>query len=374
MRSVFFAAALAFILLIAPVIPWRPLYSSAADTGLAVGCNSTEGVVSEGRILPGEYSESYFDETTKLLAYFSCSDTDGRTLQMAIVSPWEGWVGLLLQASETWNGDMNVVRVSYERGIGPRSYDGYFESASNTERMDVDWGGMTDVYDLTAESNDGVTVYEFAVPLTSDDIFDSHMTGDGFLYFQLAYSGVDVDFKSEASGTSPLNMIQISTQYFPKVWSELQFLPLEGSHERTGTEVLFLLRNDRGFSVPNAMVHVFMKAAFGFAELGVVMTNSQGVARAVLEPRGTGTYLVGAAFEGGQGLLASVVWMTLVLEDTGRALPIVDSGHIALSLVFLGVAGVWLVYAYALVLAHLATARSRGDLRPTRQQELRKWR
>ncbi|MFQ5838934.1 MAG: hypothetical protein ACE5HJ_09195 [Thermoplasmata archaeon] len=341
--------------------PWAPVETAVAAPNTVIHCSSATRVVQDGVITQGEYSGSYFDTTTKVLVYFDCEGTTNRTLHVAMVSPWKGWVGLLLQASEVWNGDMNVVRVSLGEGITPAFFDGYLNSTSGRELEDVQQGGTNDVHHLAAVRTDEITVYEFALPLSSSDTYDSQLSGNGPFYFQLEYNAFDVGLQSNATGVSLPQTIETRPNHSHGEWSNLELSLSVKDNPSIETQILLVLRNLTGFPVSYAPLQVFVRTAFGFMDLGLVVTNAQGVAEVVYAPRGAGKYLVGAAFEGRDGVLASVGWVTLIVDTPNAALPLMHSDNIALSLVFLGVGGVWVAYGYALLLGYLATNRPAKD-------------
>ncbi len=103
---------IAFALLAATPTP-TPLSQNVAATHAGiVACAALENPNSDGVIHPNEYGESYFDGTTKILVYFTCDNSTERLLHVGIVAPEGGWVGLMIQARDVWDGTMNEVRLS----------------------------------------------------------------------------------------------------------------------------------------------------------------------------------------------------------------------------------------------------------------------
>ncbi len=328
--------------------PWSPAPRARATHVGEVECGHSDDHHDEGAISPGEYGESYFDDATKVLIYFSC-DESPRTLHFGVVSPWTGWVGVLLQARDLWNGALNEVRVSYAHGLGhPQAVDGYRQSASAPIALDASLGGSFDVLNLTAEATEVGRVYEFCVPLQSNDTYDNQLSSQGPFYFAIEYNASSPDPGSEPTVTSEPLAIFLGGQ---QAAGTTTFLDLSMSPEVNILEdaaMLVSVRDAAGYPIPGLGIQVFVRTAFGFLTLGPVVTNDQGVAQVSYAARDNGSYFVGAAYPGGSGLLASVAWrlLTVLALDPGG-----DDGWGSVrpveAIIAVVVASVWVSYAYA---------------------------
>ncbi|MEK6986720.1 MAG: hypothetical protein AABX97_01335, partial [Candidatus Thermoplasmatota archaeon] len=123
--------------------PASPLRRANAWHPGAVVCSSAGNATSDGVIAQGEYGDNYFDPATELLVYFGCDNSTERLLNVGIVSPWAGWVGLLVQASDVWDGRVNEVRISVEPPSGAlQTMDAYGNVTAGTTAPDAFLGGM----------------------------------------------------------------------------------------------------------------------------------------------------------------------------------------------------------------------------------------
>ncbi len=132
--------------------------------------------------------------------------------------------------------------------------------------------------------------------------------------------------------------------------------------------MLVALREDRAYPLPSTQVEIFVGTAFGFFDAGPVVTNDQGVAQVPYTPRGSGRFLVGAAYTGGLGLLASVAWRVLTVGSLS------DGGDFQLgfggggtgelrpveALIIVAVTGIFATYAYAFFVVRLSMRKGRA--------------
>lgn len=367
-----FAGLIAVALLVAlPLIPapYAPLQTAAAWHAGAVECAPNGTPVSDGVIGPGEYGEDYFDGATKILVYVGCDNSTQRLLHVGLVSPWSGWVGLLVQASDTWDGFMNEVRISYTPSSGLQVMDAYGNFSAGPTRPDSDLGGSTDVGNATTGTVGAARVYEFSVPLRSLDRFDSRLNASGPYNFDLEYSASDPDLNAPPTAISELHSIVIEPAQAPGAWTTVEFAVAPASLPTQEPTMLVSLRDRNGYPVASVQLEVFVRTAFGFYDVGPVITNEQGVAAVSYAPRDKGTYVVGAAYTGGYGLLASVAWRVLNVGSASQGgdlqVGLVGGGGFELkpveALIVVVVGSVWATYAYAFYVTRRAMRKDRTN-------------
>ncbi len=372
------AAAVLTVLLVAPG-PLSPVQRAAAWHEGAVKCYPQGGPVSDGTIAPGEYGENFFDGATKLLVFVSCDRSPSRLLHVGIVSPWSGWVGFLMQASDVWNGSVNEVRVSYASGA-LQVMDGYGNVSEGMTTPDSALGGSSDVMNATTGTTGAARVYEFTIPLRSSDRYDSQLQSLGPFYFALAYSASEADLTMQATAISEVHPISLETAGTPGGWTDLEFSLAPSSDPREKPTMLVSLRDDRGYPIPSTQVETFVGTAFGFFDAGPVVTNEQGVAQVTYVPRGSGRFLIGAAYTGGLGLLSSVAWRVLTVGSSAEGgdfqLGFGDGGTVELrpveALIVVAVMSVWATYAYAFFVVRLSMRQPRTGA-PSRDKQFSRW-
>ncbi len=284
--------------------------ATATHLGI-VECAEVGNPVSDGTISPGEFDESYFDEMTKILVYFTCDNSTQRELHVGIVAPGDGWVGLEIQARDTWDGTLNEVRLS--RGPSTNAVqieDGLRNMTLGSFESDALLGGSVDVLNVTSGTAGAAAVYEFSVPLRSADPTDSQLTTNGPFYFALENNPMDPDLTSLAMAASELQTFVLDTNLSAGMWTTME-LSLAPAEPTADSRLLLALRDESGYPIPGMTLEAFVETMFGYLELGPVSTNDQGVAEVTYAPRDNGTFLVGAAYAGGGGFLGSVIWKDL---------------------------------------------------------------
>lgn len=368
------AAMLVGLFLYAPT-PLSPTRGAVASHGGTAECFLGATPVSDGVISPGEYGETFFDGVTKILANFHCDDSPERLLHVGLVSPWFGWVGLLVQAVEPMDGYANEIRIGYAPGDGGlRVQDGYRSVADPSGTADILLGGSGDVVNASTGTDGSARVFEFTVPLRSSDPYDSSLNSDGPFYFAFEYNADLVDLDSDATALSSTSFVVegiTSTGAASSV--EMAIVPPAASSPEA--QILLALRDARGYPIASVQLEVFVQTVFGFLDVGPVYANEQGVATASYSPRDAGDYLVGAAYAGGYGILASVAWQTLHVSSEFLGNP--EAADLAPmqpveALVVVVILGVWATYGYAFFVTSqgLRTPRARID---TRDPRLRAW-
>ncbi|MFQ5839066.1 MAG: hypothetical protein ACE5HJ_09860 [Thermoplasmata archaeon] len=365
MRSVTAILLISIILLLSlSVLPGPASISSPAQaTHLGdVRCPANPEPVHDGVLEPGEYSESFFDSKTKILLYFSCPEEANRTMHVAMVSPWEGWTEIRLQATEVWNGDLNVIR-TFVSGSSVEVVDGFVNGTGAGFVDDLSLGGTLDVIQPVGTHASPYHIYELAIPLFSADVYDSQLTSNGSFYFQLAYAALDgPESDGEPLMESDPHLVWIGA---PPTSAELSVMDLSLSPNNAPlepVEVLVGLRDGNGSPLAFKQVSVFVQTAFGFLDLGSLSTNEQGVARVQYAPRTEGEYLIGAAFAGGDGYLASVIWLRLVVIPSDRETTFLPRGILVIqAVIVLVVGGIWSAYAYSVYIVRQALRSSRRD-------------
>lgn len=317
----------------------------------------------DGSISEGEYLENFFDPRTKTLAYFTCVQDTSRTMHVALVTPWDGWMELRFQATDEWNGTYNVVRVSMREGT-PEALDGFQEGPEAPFVADFSLGGSDDVLNLAAREASESYLYEFSLPLFSSDAYDSRLTSNGSFRFQL----VNAAGESALAESDP-QFLQIGQFPAEGRWTSLEMSLPPGNEALEPSEILVALRDDHTRPLPLRPLDVFARTTFGFLELGTVQTNEQGLASVTYTPRGEGEYLIGVAFAGEKGYLASVDWMPLsVTAAPPPSSPFPRDLLPVPALIVAVVGGVWGTYAYTLYL--LRQARDgRGGVREHETEE-----
>jgi len=373
--------ALLLLLTLIPA-PLSPSQGARAWHAGPVECGTGTSPVSDGAISPGEYGENYFDGTTKLLAYFSCVTSAQPLLRVGLVTPWPGWAGLLLQASDGSADLFNEVRFAYDASTGtPEVVDGYRNLSEALPTPDLSLGGSSDVFDLTTGEAGAARIFEFTIPLRSADRYDSQLQASGPYSFGLAYNAFHADLASEATGMSDLHPIVFESAATPGGWTSVEFAVPSSSPALAEPTMFVVLRDSSGYPVPSTQLEIFVQTAFGFYDVGPVVTNLQGVAEVSYVPRDSGTYVLGATYTGGYGLLASVTWRTLEVGpasgDGTIGLGPAEGGGLGLrpidALIAVVVIGVWATYTYAFFITRRAM---RADRSHPGGDELRlfKWR
>ncbi len=313
-----------------------------------IQCPTDPEPVHDGVVQPGEYSENFFDERTKMLVYFKCSSDANRTLHVAMVSPWDGWTEIRLQTVEAWNGDFNAVRVSVPEA-SLEVVDGFVSAQDDSFVDDLSIGGSHDVIEPVALRSGEHFVYEFAVPLSSPDSYDSQFTSDGSFYFQVAYATLE---SSQSGGgsflKSDLHVLRVGTNPVSGQWTQLDVSLPQGNEPGDPVEVLFALRGEDGRPLQSRPVTAFVQTAFGFLDLGTIYTNDQGVGSVFYSPHDAGDYLIGASHRGGSGFLSSVAWLRLVVTSPVLAPSLIPRDTLLIqTVIVLVVGGVWGSYAYS---------------------------
>ncbi|MFQ6013307.1 MAG: hypothetical protein ACE5LS_06660 [Thermoplasmata archaeon] len=318
----------------------------------------------DGVLAPEEYMENFFDPQTKTLVSFHCLEDANRTMHVGLISPWPGWTELRFQATDEWNGSYNVVRLSMAGGEVV-ALDGY-RGATTPFVDDLTLGGTYDVIGAAGASGSEHQIYEFAFPLFSNDVYDSRLTLNGSFYFQLAYATDEGPFME-----SQPHFIQIGQFPTPGTPTSLELTPPPGNVALEVAEVLVTLRDERGQPLSLRPVSAFVRTTFGFLDLGISSTNAQGVASFDYAPRDGGSFLMGAAFPGEDGHLASVSWVSLVVSAVGEGLSLLPRDLLVIqTLIVLVVGLVWGTYGYSLFLVRQALrapqqeGRSRNDTEP----------
>ena len=329
--------------------------ASAGPTG-AVLCSPPNAPTPDGVIAPGEYGDNSFDPATGLLVYVACDNSTARPLHVGIISPWAGWVGLLVQASEVWDGRVNEIRVTVDPTSGaPSVLDAYGNVTAGTAEPDVSLGGTVDVGNVASHALDASRVHEFVIPLNSSDSYDSQLRSTGPYQFALEYNAYDADLQAPATGVSPFHSLTIGISGPAASWTSVE-LSAGLSLSAAGTaDSLVALRDADGYPIPSAPVEIYVRTVFGMYDAGPVVTDDQGVADVTYAPLDNGTYVLGAAYAGADGRLASVAWRDLSVGATGSGGPIgaglFDGSNPELrpveALIVVIVLGVWVTYAYA---------------------------
>ncbi len=347
--------------------PASPLRRANAWHPGAVVCSSAGNATSDGVIAQGEYGDNYFDPATELLVYFGCDNSTERLLNVGIVSPWAGWVGLLVQASDVWDGRVNEVRVSVDPSSGAlQTMDAYGNVTAGTTAPDASLGGMADVRSATMGTLGAARAYEFVVPLNSSDRYDSQLRSSGPFNFALEYNAFEPDLQSQATGISNLHPLMTGAPAPRAAWTSLEFTAGLSPVSAGTLDFLVTLRDEGGFPIPFVEVEVFVRTAFGMYDAGPTATNEQGVGEVTYAPRDSGTYVLGAAYTGGDGLLASVAWRTVTVGSAygggGVGLGLFDGGSLELrpvEAIGVGVVlGVWAAYAYAFFVTWISMRRT----------------
>ncbi len=362
MRSVALVLGLAAALLLLVFLSPGPGPAGVvrADHTGEVVCPEDPPPVHDGAIRPGEYSENFFDPTTKVIVYFDCMANMDRTMHVALVSPWSEWTELRIQAAEAWNGDMNVVRTTMS-GQSAAVSDGFLNGTTAQYVDDVSAGGTNDVRDPVGNRSGDAIVYEFGLPLLSRDTYDCQLTGNGSFYFQLAYvmTGGPMPQESSIVASDP-HVIRIGTGTMSGSDTSVEISLPKGTPPGSPSEILVGLRNDTNRPLPSLPVSVFAQTAFGFLELGTAYTNEQGVAAVEYATLGAGEFLIGAAFAGGSNRLASVAWMRLVVPPAVGDASALPRGLLVLqSIIVIVLGGVWLTYGYAFFVVRSAMREPR---------------
>lgn len=360
MAGAFAALLLLALLLVPSAVP--PARAAPLSAGTTVACSTSAAPVSDGRISPSEYPSDVFDPATDLLVYLACDNATGRPLHVAVVSPWPGWVGLLVQASETWDANVNEVRLARDPTTGGVRVLDAFGNATVTGTPDTSAGGTTDVESPTAGTAGAATVFEFSIPLNSTDPHDSRLASIGPFAFALEVNDHDPDLTTGATSVSEFAAFVFSAEPLAAEPTTVEFTA--GLSTATPGTIGFLVsvRNATGYPLAYALVEAYVETAFGMYDLGPVGTNDQGVGEVSYAPRENGTFVLGAAFAGDDAHLASVEWSALTVGSASGGgsigLGLVGGSVLELSPILAAVVvvvlGVWATYAYAFYVTWLS--------------------
>lgn len=308
-----------------------------------IECPTSPLPEADGVVSPGEYLENFFDPTTKTLVYFTCGLDATRTMHAALVTPWEGWTEFRFQADDDWNGEYNVVRISMPEDT-VEVQDGFLSDADSSFVNDLALGGTFDVINVAAGRGSESYVYEFSFPLFSPDFYDSRLTANGSFSFQVAQASTN--FTALASEPHFLQIGQFPAQ---GRWTAVEMSVPPGNEPLNASEIVVTLRDDRSLPLAFRPISVFAQTTFGFLDLGSVLTNEQGLASVSYTPRAAGEFLLGAAFGGEEGYLASVEWMPLVITSAPPSASFLPRDVLFVQmLIVLVVGGVWATYGYSL--------------------------
>ncbi len=358
MRPMVTIPVVAFLVLMAILlvpVPNGPIPSAHATHGGDILCPSLPDPVHDGTVMRGEYAENFFDSRTKTLVYFNCKQDANRTMHLALVSPQHEWTEIRFQATNEWNGNFNAIRVSMS-GSSAMALDGFIDGNAPSFVEDQAIGGTDDVVGLVGATGPNQYVYEFAFPLLSSDSYDSQLTVNGSFAFQLVLGNGDASAESEP------RFLQIGQGPTMGLWTSVELSLPEGNLPGDPAEMLVSLRDNRSRPLAFRPVSVFVRTTFGFLDVETVLTNEQGLASVLYAPREAGSYLVGAAFEGESGFLASVSWLRLALSSPTQELTILPSGDLIVrAVIVLILGGVWGAYAYTVLLVRQAIRSKEGQ-------------
>ena len=349
--------------------PASPVQGARAWHPGPVVCSLTGNETSNGVIARGEYADNYFDPATDVLAYFGCDSSGERLLHVGLVTPWTGWVGFLVQASEVWDGRVNEVRVHANPSSGTLdTLDAYANLTAGSMALDLSAGGTADVRNATTGASGAARTYEFVVPLNSSDSHDSQLGSSGPFNFALEYNSFEGDVLMPATSVSGLHPLITSASGTRSAWTSLEFTAGLSPATAGAADFLVTLRDAGGFPIPFVEIGVLVRTAFGMYDAGPTMTNEQGVGEVTYTPRENGTYVLGAAYTGGDGLLASVAWRTVTMgsayEGGDVGLGLFDGSSLDLrpveAIVVVIILSVWATYAYAFFLTWRSMRRTGG--------------
>lgn len=363
------AAILALAIILALfVVPGGTTQTVRADHEGEVMCASLSEPVHDGTISPGEYAENFFDHVTKVLVYFHCSDDPLRTMHVGLVTPWVGWTEIRVQAVEVWNGDLNVVRASYgESAVDVE--DGFLNGTTALYVRDVSVGGSRDVFDPAGQKADDDYVYEFGLPLQSQDGYDSQLSDGGSFYFQLAYTTLTGASGEALVVESPIRTIRVGANPVSGTDTDLEVSLPTGQEPTQSAEVIVSLKDRAGLPLAFRPVEVFAQTVFGFLDLGTVYTNEQGVGSVEYAPRDEGRFLVGASYAGGDGYLASVSWTSLVVVVPDPEPSYIPPGLLPVqAIIALVLGGVWATYGYSVYIVRQGMREPAGEVRGGRRK------
>jgi len=322
----------------------RPAGAPPVIPAGALVCGPEGDPLADGHARPLEYHATYFDPNTKITLYMTCSE-DPSTMHVAIATPWSGWASLLVQATDSDASSFNEVQVMHGDEGGALALDAYANESTALTR-DVDAGGTQDVAGVAHGHDNPVHVYEFSVPLRSNDSLDSRLDSVGPYTLAIAYNATTDSFGGTTEGSSGLQVFYVDPAAGRrKEPTTVDFLPAPAGNSTDGSVYLVTLRNSTGYPVPGSTIYPFVRTAFGFLDIGPVETDEDGVATFSYTPLGEGKFLVGVGYAGGTNLSASVAWYQI--ESVGPAEAAGAVVRPVEAIVAMALAGVWSTYAYA---------------------------
>lgn len=158
----------------------------------------------DGSIAEGEYASSLIDEGSGIEFFWS---HDGQELFAGIKTGSPGWVSVGFDPSSAMK-EANMIFLAMEGGNVLVRDD--FGTSTFSHGPDLDLGGSDDINAYAANSSDGLTEYEFSIPLDSGDEYDRVLVpGNEYsVIFAVNDNGTDFDMKHSARGSALMGLDQ----------------------------------------------------------------------------------------------------------------------------------------------------------------------
>lgn len=158
----------------------------------------------DGNISEGEYAASLEEESTGIEFFWS---HDGQELFAGIKTGSPGWVAAGFDPASAMK-EANMIFLVIDDGEVVVRDD--FGTSTFSHSPDLDLGGTDDISAYAASSSDGITTYEFSIPLDSGDEYDRVLVpGDEYtVIFAVNDNGTDFDSKHSARGSAVMTLGQ----------------------------------------------------------------------------------------------------------------------------------------------------------------------
>jgi len=138
----------------------------------------------------GTIAENEYPNTTTIGDVQVWWHNDGESLTMVVQGPTEGWIGVGLDPDTGMQGaDFKLAAVQNGE---TRVTDGWGTQPTGPNHPpDTELGGTEDITESAVVTEDGVTRFEFRIPLDTGDPYDKPLEPGGTYPIIVAYAGSD---------------------------------------------------------------------------------------------------------------------------------------------------------------------------------------
>jgi len=314
----------------------------------ALVCGSEGDPVADGQIGPQEYHATYVDPATRIAVYMTCTPGPPLTMHLALAAPWGGWVSVLVQAADADASAYNEVRMMHGESPGTAVGLDAYSNESVPFLRDTAAGGSDDVGAIVHGHQGPIHQFEFSLPLQTGDPLDCTLNAAGPYSLMVRYNATASDFSAGPQAASSAAIFYVDTRAVPgKEPTSVELVQVAAVNASEGSAFLAVLRNGTAYPIADAPLQVTVKTAFGFLDLGPVVTNEDGAAAFNYTPRDKGKFLIGVAYLGGTEHRASVEWKVVEIQSSVPPDAPPSTLRPVEAIVAMALVGVWSTYAYA---------------------------